>query len=175
MNRVTVVAFAVVLAAPGAALARKSLTNNDMAGSKMAVELVCEGQNVVFIGVAYNDLKDSDAVDGVTAICWSPERGEFTLPCPDMGDRAVVTAKCDRETEYVWGVAYKDREKSDASDGVTVICRKKKGDDERIAEVQDLAGGRQYVRITGKNAIGISYNDRKDSDEVDAVTLVVKD
>lgn len=167
--------FAFAMMLPVTAFARKALMNNDMAGSKMSVELVCEAGGTVFIGVAYNDLKDSDAMDGVTVICWSQERGDFTLPNNDMGDRDLVTAKCDRETEYVYGIAYKDREKDDAADGVTVICRKKQGDDERIVEVKDLAGGRSYVRITGKNAIGIAYNDRKDSDEVDGVTLVVKE
>lgn len=169
------VSFAAVVLVSGPALARKALPNNDMAGSKMAVELVCEGQNVIFIGVAYNDLKKSDAMDGATVICWSPDRGEFMLPNNDMGDREKVIAKCDRETEYVYGVAYKDREKDDAADGVTVICRKKQGGDERIVEVKDLAGGRDYTRVTGENAIGIAYNDRKDSDETDGVTLVVKE
>lgn len=162
-----------LLALPAPSFARKALTNNDMSGSKMAVEMVCEGQGVEFIGVAYNDLKKSDAMDGVTVVCWSADRGEFTLPNSDLSDRDLVVSKCDRETEYVFGVAYKDREKDDAADGVTVICRKKKGEDERIVEVKDLAGGRQFARITGKGAIGIAYNDRKDSDEVDGVTLVV--
>lgn len=164
----------VFLLVPAMSYARKMLPNNDMSGSKMAVEMVCEGEGVIFIGVAYNDLKGSDAMDGATVICWSPDRGEFMVPNPDMGDREKVIAKCDRETEYVYGIAYKDREKDDAADGVTVICRKKQGEDERIVEVKDLAGGRDYVRITGKDAIGIAYNDRKNSDEVDGVTLIVK-
>lgn len=160
---------------PATSFARKALVNNDMFGSKMAVEMVCEGEEVIFVGVAYNDLKGSDAMDGVTAVCWSPDRGEFMIPNNDMGDRDKVVSKCDRQTEYVFGIAYKDREKDDAADGVTVICRKKEGEDERIVEVKDLAGGRDYSRISGKNAIGIAYNDRMDSDEVDGVTLVVKE
>ncbi len=159
---------------PGIALARRALPNNDMAGSKMPVEQVCTGENVQFIGVVYADLKNSDAADAVSVVCWSADRGEFVLPNNDFGDRDKVYLKCDRATEFVYGIAYKDREGSDATDGVTLICRKKEGGDERLVENNDLVGGRSFVRIAEKDAIGIQYNDRKDSDEVDGVTLVVK-
>lgn len=150
-----------------------AMFNNDMSGSKMAVEKVCSPP-AVFIGVEYGDLQNDDAMDAASAICYSDQRGEFTIPNSDFGDRARIQVKCDRRTEYVWGIAYKDREGKDEADGVAVICRNKQTGDQRMVESQDLAGGRAHVTITGQNAIGISCNDRQGSDATDGCTLVTK-
>lgn len=180
----------------GVSVAKRALPNPDMDGSKKPVEMICD-DSTIFIGVIYNDLDGSDAADAVGVICWSKQKGEVILTPSDMGPRKRVTAKCDPETEVVSGIAYKDRAKYynlpkglhvkgreipqvgyrrdlDEMDGVTVICRNTRTKRERLIELDDLAGGREYVKITGSNAVGIQYNDLKDSDAVDGVTLVVK-
>jgi len=147
--------------------------NNDMTGSKMMVQKPCMPP-AVFIGVVYGDRENNDGMDAASAICYSKQRGEFEIPNPDFGARAKVRARCNHATEYVWGIAYKDREGSDDADGVTVICRNKKSGAQRTVSVADLSGGRSYITITGKNAIGIACNDRKDSDSIDGCTLLTK-
>jgi hypothetical protein len=169
---ISIVAVAVVILAAGSLLAKTAKPNHDMAGSKQMVFKTCEGRGVKFIGVAYNDLKHRDAMDAVSVICKSKKKGEYMVPNHDFTDRAIKKIKCNYD-EYVWGIAYKDREGKDAADGVTVICKDRTGAT-RVAYNDDLLGGRKYVQITGKNAIGIAYNDRINNDEVDGVTLVVK-
>ncbi|MBT3181840.1 MAG: hypothetical protein HN337_04940 [Deltaproteobacteria bacterium] len=167
------IAASVTILLPQIASAGTAMFNKDMQGSKMALDKQCMPP-AVMVGVVYSDRGGTDAMDAASAICYSKQRGEFEIPNSDFGDRAKVRAKCNRDTEYVWGIAYKDRVDSDEADGVTVICRNKKSGSQRIVNVPDLAGGRAWMQFTGANAIGISCNDRQDSDSVDGCTVIVK-
>jgi len=166
------VVLAVVALLAGSAMAKTAMENPDMAGSKEKVFMTCEGKGLRWIGISYDDKKRGDAMDAVSVLCKGPQ-GEFEVPNPDFSGRERVRLKC-YKSERIWGIAYKDREGKDEADGVTLICRDRKTGEERLVYNKDLQGGREYVRITGKNAIGIAYNDRIKGDAVDGVTLVVK-
>ena len=167
------IAVGMTMLFPQIASAGTAMFNKDMQGSKMAIEKACMPP-AKFIGVVYADEGGKDSMDAASAICYSKQRGEFTIPNSDFGDRARVYARCNHPTEYVWGIAYKDRVGKDEADGVTVICRNKNTNSQRIVSVPDLAGGRAWMQFTGANAIGISCNDRQGSDSVDGCTLIVK-
>jgi len=150
--------------------------NNDLAGSKQLVYKTCTGRGVKWVGIAYNDIKHSDAMDAVTVICKSSKRGEYIVPNSDFGERALKKIKCNYD-EKVVGIAYKDREGKDSADGASVICMDRTKST-RIAYNEDLLGGRMYVTIQAgprEKPIGLAYADRAyGNDDVDGLTLVVK-
>ena len=167
------IAIGMTMLLPQIATAGETMFNKDMQGSKLAIVKTCMPP-ATFVGVVYADEGGKDSMDAASAICYSKQQGEFTIPNSDFGDRARVYAKCNYPSEKVWGIAYKDRVGGDEADGVTVICRNKKTGAQRIVNVPDLAGGRAWTQFTGDKLIGIACSDRAGADAIDGCSAVRK-